>query len=421
MHLYFRDVFKTKENNKDVFEKVKELRSKLQEMKGEHDMKKLTVLLMAFLLVLTACGNTGKEQGKEQAKGQGEEVKIGLLAPLSGPVAEYGVASSNGTKLAFDVLNGKNYLDGKVLTPVAYDDESDQTKAVNLFNKLISNDKIVALVGAVTSKPSLAVAPVANEEKIPMITPTGTHLDITPDYEYVFRACFIDPYQGQLAGQFAVQNLGVKKVAVVYNVGSDYSVGLAEEFTKAVKEAGLEVTNNEGYNDDDKDFSALAAKLKASAPELVFVPDYYNKVGTIVGQFKAAGVDAKYLGGDGWDGVLANFAKEAEGCYYLTHFSVNDPSNTTSEFVTAFKDKYGVEPSSFAALGYDAGLVIAEAVKKAGSTKSEDLMNAMKNIELQGVTGTIRFDENGNPNNKDVTVIKVVDGKPTIETKIKAK
>lgn len=409
-------------------------------------MKKFMAVLVALMLVLTACGDAGKNQGttdkkdestktettktettktetnaKDDAKAQTSDVKIGMLAPLSGPVAEYGVASSNGTKLAFEMLNSKNYLEGKNIVPIAYDTEADQTKAVNLFNKLVSNDEIVALVGPVISSTSLAVAPVAMDENILMITPTGTHLDITPDYPNVFRACFIDPYQGMLAGQFAVENLGAKKVAVVYNVGSDYSVGLAKEFTKVVEAAGLEITNNEGYNEEDKDFSALAAKLKASAPELIFVPDYYNKVGTIVGQFKAAGIEAAFLGGDGWDGVLANFAKEAEGCYYLTHFSVNDPSNTTSEFVKAYKEKYGVEPSSFAALGYDAGLVVAEAVKTAGSTNPEDLVKVMENMQFQGVTGLLQFDEEGNPKNKDVTVIKVVDGKATIETKIKGK
>ena len=396
-------------------------------------MKKMLALLLGLTLAVTACGNsttgtkTESENKTETAadakteNSQGGTVKIGMLAPLSGAIAEYGIASSNGTKLAFDVLNGKNYLEGQAIEPVIYDTEADQTKAVNLFNKLVSNDKIVALVGPVISSTSLAVAPVAQEENIPMITPTGTHLDITPDYPNVFRACFIDPYQGVLAGQFAVENLGVKKVAIVYNVGSDYSVGLAEEFKKVVEAAGLTVVNNEGYSEDDKDFSALAAKIKASEPELVFVPDYYNKVGILVGQLKTAGVKATFLGGDGWDGVLANYAKEAEGCYYLTHFSTADTSEAAVAFVNAYREKYNAEPSSFAALGYDAGQVIAEAIKKAGSTEPEAIVKAMNEMEFEGITGVLRFDENGNPKNKDVTVIKVVDGKPVVETKIKGK
>ena len=396
-------------------------------------MKKMLALLLGLTLAVTACGNsttgtkTESENKTETAadtkteNSQGGTVKIGMLAPLSGAIAEYGIASSNGTKLAFDVLNGKNYLEGQAIEPVIYDTEADQTKAVNLFNKLVSNDKIVALVGPVISSTSLAVAPVAQEENIPMITPTGTHLDITPDYPNVFRACFIDPYQGVLAGQFAVENLGVKKVAIVYNVGSDYSVGLAEEFKKVVEAAGLTVVNNEGYSEDDKDFSALAAKIKASEPELVFVPDYYNKVGILVGQLKTAGVKATFLGGDGWDGVLANYAKEAEGCYYLTHFSTADTSEAAVAFVKAYREKYNAEPSSFAALGYDAGQVIAEAIKKAGSTEPEAIVKAMNEMEFEGITGVLRFDENGNPKNKDVTVIKVVDGKPVVETKIKGK
>lgn len=395
-------------------------------------MKKMLALLLGLTLAVTACGNstTGTKTESENKTETAAEtktettqggVKIGMLAPLSGAIAEYGIASSNGTKLAFDMLNGKNYLEGQTIEPVIYDTEGDQTKAVNLFNKLVSNDKIVALVGPVISSTSLAVAPVAQEENIPMITPTGTHLDITPDYPNVFRACFIDPYQGVLAGQFAVENLGVKKVAIVYNVGSDYSVGLAEEFKKVVEAAGLTVVNNEGYSEDDKDFSALAAKIKASEPELVFVPDYYNKVGILVGQLKTAGVKATFLGGDGWDGVLANYAKEAEGCYYLTHFSTADTSEAAVAFVNAYREKYNAEPSSFAALGYDAGQVIAEAIKKAGSTEPEAIVKAMNEMEFEGITGVLRFDENGNPKNKDVTVIKVVDGKPVVETKIKGK
>ena len=395
-------------------------------------MKKMLALLLGLALAVTACGGTSTQtqnETKSETKTEntatteqgGEELRIGLLAPLSGPIAEYGIASSNGTKLAFDVLNAKNYLEGKTINGIAYDTEADQTKAVNLFNKLVSNDKIAALVGPVISSTSLAVAPVAQEENIPMITPTGTHLDITPDYPNVFRACYIDPYQGMLAGQFAVENLGVKKVAIVYNVGSDYSVGLAEEFKKVVEAAGLTIVNNEGYNEDDKDFSALAAKIKAGQPELVFVPDYYNKVGILVGQLKTAGVEATFLGGDGWDGVLANYAKEAEGCYYLTHFSTADTSEAAVEFVNAYREKYNSEPSSFAALGYDAGQVIVEAVKKAGSTEPAAIVKALNEMEFQGITGLLQFDENGNPKNKDVTVIKVVDGKAVVETKIKGK
>lgn len=398
-------------------------------MKGDLTMKKTLALLLAFVFVVTGCGNAGTNQDKkaetktEEGKKEtaGEEVKIGVLGPLSGPVAEYGVASTNGTLLAFEKANEKNYLDGKNVVAVLNDSEGDQTKAVNLFNKLVSKDNVVALVGEVLSSTSLVVAPVAHEEGIPMISPTGTHLDITPDYENVFRACFIDPYQGVLAGQFAVENLKAKKVAIVYNVGNDYSVGLAEEFKKVVEAAGLEITNNEAYNDDDKDFSALAAKLKASAPELVFVPDYYNKVGVMVGQFKAAGVDAKFLGGDGWDGVLANFSKEVEGCYYLTHFSVSDESPAAQEFIKAYREKYNADPSSFAALGYDAGQLMVEAVKNAGSTDKAAIVKALQEMKFDGITGTIEFDEKGNPNNKDVTVIKVVDGKAVVETKIKGK
>ena len=401
-------------------------------------MKKMLALLLGLTLAVTACGSSSPEtktdpktetQTQNETKtespaptGQGgEELRIGLLAPLSGPIAEYGIASSNGTKLAFEILNSKNYLEGQTISSIAYDTEADQTKAVNLFNKLVSNDKIAALVGPVISSTSLAVAPVAQEENIPMITPTGTHLDITPDYPNVFRACFIDPYQGMLAGQFAVENLGVKKVAIVYNVGSDYSVGLAEEFKKVVEAANLTIVSNEGYSEDDKDFSALAAKIKAGEPELVFVPDYYNKVGILVGQLKTAGVEATFLGGDGWDGVLANYAKEAEGCYYLTHFSTADTSEAAVEFVSAYREKYHAEPSSFAALGYDAGQVIVEAVKKAGSTEPEAMVKALNEMEFQGITGLLQFDENGNPKNKDVTVIKVVDGKAVVETKIKGK
>ncbi len=410
---------------------MKENENELQKKKGEIFMKRMLALLLGLAMVVTACGNSGsatttttenKTEAQTETTAQaGEEVKIGMLAPLSGPVAEYGVASSNGTKLAFEKLNAENYLEGRKITPVAYDTEADQTKAVNLFNKLVSNDKVVALVGAVISSTSLAVAPVAQEENIPMITPTGTHLDITPDYPNVFRACYIDPYQGMLAGQFAVENLGVKKVAIVYNVGSDYSVGLAEEFKKVVEAAGLEITNNEGYNEEDKDFSALAAKIKAGAPELVFVPDYYNKVGTLVGQLKTAGVEANFLGGDGWDGVLANYAKEVEGCYYLTHFSVADTNDKVTKFVNAYKEKYGMEPSSFAALGYDAGQVIVEAIKVAGSTDPDAIVKALNSLQFEGITGVLRFDEDGNPKNKDITVIKVVDGKAVVETKIKGK
>lgn len=370
--------------------------------------KSISWLLVLMLMVgLSACG--GKDANV---------IRIGLLTPNSGVVAEYGVAVKKAVELGAEEINAAGGINGKKIELINYDTEGDQTKAINLFNKLVSSDKIDALIGPVTSNPALAVAPLAEEEKIPMITPTGTNLKITPERSFVFRTCYTDPYQGEVACRFAVDNLKVKTAAVLYNVGSDYSTGLAEAFQRVADTEGIKITSWEGYNSDDKDFSAVITKIKENEPDVIFIPDYYGVDGIIAGQIKASGLKSALLGGDGWDGVLKEFAENAEGAYYASHFSNKDTEKRVKEFVDAYQAKYDELPSSFAALGYDAMYMMEQAIKEAGEADGQKIQEKLAAIDYNGVTGHLRFDENGDPSSKTVTIIKVVDGQATIEAKV---
>ncbi|MBN2220861.1 MAG: ABC transporter substrate-binding protein, partial [Vallitaleaceae bacterium] len=249
-------------------------------------MKKIVSLILVLLLTTAMFAGCKKDE-EVSGSGSGEPIKIGMLTPLSGDLAQYGQAVLNAAQLAIKAVNDKGGVNGSQVELVYYDNEADQTKSLNLFNRLVDQDKIVALIGPVISGTSLVVAPEANSKKIPMITPTGTNTDITVGYDYVFRACYIDPYQGKMVAKFANEKLGAKSAVIFRNVSSDYSTGLADAFI-----AGFngEVVADEGYTQEDSDFNAIITKIKDLNPDVIFIPDYFNKVGLVAKQLKEAGV-----------------------------------------------------------------------------------------------------------------------------------
>ncbi|NDL66267.1 ABC transporter substrate-binding protein [Anaerotalea alkaliphila] len=389
-------------------------------------MKKTTTLVLALVmaasLVLTGCGKTeqpaeGGSAGSETGGSQGGTIKIGVLTPKTGDLAQYGMAVENAAKLAVKEANDAGGINGMTVELVIYDNEGDATKSVNLFNRLIENDKIDALLGPVISGTSLAVAPLADEAGIPMITPTGTNEDITPDYPYVFRACYIDPYQGQIMGKFASENISAKTAVVMVNVGSDYSVGLGKNFKVSFEEKGGSVLAEENYTDSDTDFKAILTNIKAKNPDVVYIGDYYNAVGNILSQAKEIGLDAQFLGSDGWDGVQVDYIDVAEGGFFTNHYSTKDTDPVVQNFIKNYTDTYNETPNALAALGYDGALILMDAFRNAGSTDKEAVLEAIRTTDLNGVTGHITFDELGNPI-KDISIIKIQDGDMVLETKL---
>lgn len=343
-------------------------------------------------------------------------VKLGVLAPTSGAVSSYGQAALNGVMLAVKEANEAKMFD-KEVGYKHYDEKGDASEAVNAYQKLVSVDKIDALIGDVTSTPSIDVAKEAAKDGIPMISPTGTAAPITLEKDNVFRACFLDATQGKAMATVASQLY--KKVAVIYNKSDEYSIGLKDAFVAEAKAKGLEIVEPQAYSSGDISFKAQLGNINAAKPDAIYMPDYYNTVNMICQQKKdfADIKDVPALGGDGWDGVLGIEkvdVKVLEGAIFTNHYAMEDANPKVQAFVAAYRKEYNKDPASFAALAYDATNIMLEAVKKAGSTDHAKVVEALKNMEFEGVTGTITFDANGDPV-KPISIVEIKDGKYTLK------
>jgi branched-chain amino acid transport system substrate-binding protein len=349
-------------------------------------------LLLAVTLGLLACGG-------------GSAIKVGLVVPLTGDVKTFGESTRNGAMLAFDEVNAGGGINGRKIQVMASDDKNDPTEAANAGAKLIDMDQVVAIVGSVSSKCSAPLSDKCQASGIVMITPTSTNPKITVGEDgrrkpLIFRACFIDPFQGTVAARFALGDLKTRTGAVLFDVGNDYSKGLADFFKAAFEQGGGRVLAFESYAKDDVDFSALLTKVKSAGPDVLFLPDYYNKVGLIAKQARQLGVKAILLGGDGWDSdEMLKIAGDAiyGGCF-TNHYSPDDPRPEVQKWVSKYQAKYGKRPDALATLGYDAALLLIEALRRAPGAKSEEIRAALQAISgYQCVSGSITFDNDGNP------------------------
>ncbi len=382
----------------------------------------LLVLLLVFSLVFTGCSSNEETKKDNDQKTESEKIVIGGLAPLTGPVATYGVSTSNGIKLAVEEINKNGGILGKQLEYRLEDEKGDKIEAVNAYHKLVDSG-IDVLLGDVTSSTSEAVASEAVKDNIPMITPTGTQLGITKGRHNVFRACFVDPYQGQILANF-VKELPAKKVAVLTNTSSDYSDGVSNGFIEEANKLGLEIVAHENYGENDNDFRAQLTKIKDKNPEVLLIPDYYEKNALLVPQAREVGITATIVGADGWDGTIKQLAKEEQsvlnGVYFANHYAINDTNPKVSEFVNGYREKFGEDPTSFSALGYDATYLLKSAIEKAQSLDSEKLIAALETIEFEGVTGKLKYDQDHNPI-KSVTMIEIKDGQYTLKSIVEPK
>lgn len=392
-------------------------------------MKKLLAMALATVIaagMVTGCASKsnssdGSATGSS-APASGEALKLGVLAPLTGEVSVYGVAAKNGIELAIEEINKAGGILGSQIELMIEDEKGDVSEAVNGYNKLMSKG-MVALLGDVTSKPTMAVAELAAADGLPMITATGTALPITTYGPNVFRTCFTDPFQGRIMAKFAAENLKAKNIAIIYNTSDDYSTGLVTAFEEMAASKGVNITIKEAYGADDKDFKSQLTKIASTKPDALFVPDYYTKVALIASQAREVGFTGPMLGADGWDGVLGTLddanKSVVNGSYISNHYSAQDTDEKVAGFVKAYTEKYGETPNAFAALGYDAAYMMTQAITTAGSTDAQAIVDAMKAIQFKGVTGNITFDENNNPI-KDATILKLMDGEANFDSKVTA-
>jgi len=340
-----------------------------------------------------------------------DTIPVGEFASISGGSASFGQSSHKGMVLAINEINAAGGVLGKKINLITEDDQSLAGQPATIVRKLISQDKVVALLGEIASSKSLEAAPICQQDKIPMISPGSTNPKVTEIGDYIFRICFIDPFQGTVMAKFA-RSKGWKKVAVLTDVKQDYSVGLAEFFVKNFTANGGEIVKDQKYSSGDKDFRAQLTSIKASQPDAIFVPGYYGEVALIAKQSHLLGIKAPLMGGDGWvgDSLLKVAGNSLDGCFFSNHYSEEDTAPVVQEFVKKFKAAYGVVPDAMAALGYDSAMVLADAIKRAGSTDSQKLRDAIAATkDYKAVTGSITLDEHRNAT-KSAVILTIANG-----------
>jgi branched-chain amino acid transport system substrate-binding protein len=357
-------------------------------------VKKSLVLLLVLSLVATlfvGCARGGSDLSNVT------EIKIGAIQPISGDISAFGTQSRDAINLAVEEINANGGVLGKPLKAIVEDDEGNPEKSLTALTKLATQDNVVGIIGALTSKCSLAINAEAQKRKLVMISPSSTNEKVTDAGDFIFRSCFIDPFQGTVNAKFAFDSLKAKKAAVMFDNSNDYSKGLKDTFIAKFKELGGEVVAEEAYGKDDKDFNAQLTKIKGYEPDVLFIPDYYNKVALIAKQARNQGITATMLGGDGWEAIAKNAGDEIVGSYYSNHYTPGADDQEVAKFVEAYKAKYNVEPNALAALAYDATYILADAIARADSIDSAKIRDEVAKTDKKFVTGQIKYDEKRNP------------------------
>lgn len=365
---------------------------------------KRIVLSLCGLMVFAGCGGGGAS---------GDEIVIGEFGSLTGSTATFGISTRNGIDMAIEQVNAAGGVLGKPVRVIVEDTEGRPELAQTVVTKLITSNKVVAVLGEVASSLTLAAAPVAQQNQIPLITPSSTNPGVTQIGDYIFRVCFIDPFQGLVMAKFAKNSLGVQRVAVLRDIRNDYSVGLADVFVENFKALGGQIVADVSYSAGDTDFSAQLTSIAPSRPEAIFVPGYYTEVGLIARQAKQLGLNIPLLGGDGWDSPrLTDIGGEAlNGSYFSNHYSADDPDPAIQKFVSEYRSRFNQVPDGLAALGYDAAMILFDAMERAGSTEPQAVRDALAQTQnFAGVTGVITIDGERNAV-KPAVILKITDGR----------
>ncbi|MGN0103974.1 ABC transporter substrate-binding protein [Bifidobacterium thermacidophilum] len=377
----------------------------------------------AMMMSMAACsGGSMDDSSNSAGAASGNTITLGSITTNSGTAAAYGEAELKGFKLAISEINAKGGLNGKKIKLESMDDKGDATEASNAFNKLAGDNSVLAVLGPTISSTTAAVAPLADQSKLPAIAPAATSDSIATG-GYLFRTCFKDSYQGEIAAKFAAETLKVKKVAVLYGTGDPYSSGVGKAFAAAAKKAGLDVVDEENSSSaDDTEYSSQLQKIQASGAEFLYAPYYYSVAGPyIIPQARSLGYKGYVMGPDGYDGLkLTGDKSQYDKVLYTTHYSPDDTSNSkVQDFIKSYKKaNNNQEPNTFTALAYDSVYMFKQAYEKAGKNPTrEQIRNAISGMSFSGVTGKFTLDKKGSPN-KSVIVLELKDGKPTYRTTI---
>lgn len=376
----------------------------------------LSLGLIALFLFSFAC----ERRGTGGTDGDTGPIRIGYYGDLSGRTSSFGQSTKNGVEMAADEINKAGGINGRQIQIVTEDTQGEPNKAATVVTKLINQDRVHALLGEVASSNTLAAAPKAQEAKVPMITPSSTNPAVTQVGDYIFRVCFIDPFQGEVMARFAANNLKAKRAAILYDFNSDYSRGLQQFFKRSFIGLGGEIVTEQSYTQGDRDFSGQLTAIRSANPDVIYVPGYYGEVGVIANQTRQLGIRSPLLGGDGWDAPqLWQLGGEAlNGSYISNHYSVDNPSPILEKFVADYQARFNAVPDALAALGYDAMKVLADAIRRAGTTDRQGLRDAIaQTSSFPGVTGAISLNEERNAVKPGV-VLKLQGGKFVYETTI---
>ncbi|MCX5800123.1 MAG: ABC transporter substrate-binding protein [Candidatus Eisenbacteria bacterium] len=377
-------------------------------------MKRILFPVCLFVAILTICSFLSCAK-------KTEEIRIGEFGSLTGTTATFGISTKNGIDLAVEEINAAGGVQGKLLKVIVEDDQGRPEEAATAVRKLVEQDRVMAVLGEVASSRSLAGAPICQNAGVPMITPSSTNPKVTQVGDFIFRVCFIDPFQGMVAAIFASDSLGAKKAAILRDIKNDYSVGLAEFFATTLVSRGGKIVADESYSEGDIDFKAQLTAIRAKSPDVIFVPGYYTEVGLIARQARELGITVPLLGGDGWvsDRLIEIGGSALNGCYFTNHYWDGDPDPAVQSFVSTYKKRLGGNPDALAALAYDAAKLLVASIEKLASedpgafktlvgvpdaktgklrkealAKLRDILAATR--DFPAVTGSINIDENRN-------------------------
>ncbi len=366
-------------------------------------MKRILIASLVIAGLLSAC---------QPQSGAGDKVRIGVFMSTTGSTANFGISSVNGIKMAADEINAAGGINGKQVELLVQDDRSDASEAATIVTKFVTQDQVNAVIGEVASSRSIAAAPIAQNAKIPMLTPSSTNPEVTKKGDFIFRSCFIDPYQGAAIAQFAAKTLGAKTAAIMVDRKNDYSTGLEKVISEVFTKFGGKIVATQSYQEGDQDFNAQLTSLKGSNPEVIFVPGYYNDVGLIAKQARDKGITVPLIGGDGWDSEqLYKIGGTAlNGSYFTNHYSPFDTDPRVVKFVNDYKKRYNSTPDALAATAYDAANIMFDAIKRSKSLSGPDIRDALAATNaFPGVTGTVTFNQNRDAV-KPIVMIEIKDG-----------
>ena len=376
------------------------------------------VLVTAVAALSLACGSGCKQTGGDSGKpAEATEILVGEYGSMTGSEATFGQSTHNGLTMAVEEINAAGGIKGKKVRVINYDDQGKTSEVGTAVTRLITNDNVLAIIGEVASSLSIAGGQIAQQHGVPMISPSSTNPKVTETGDYIFRVCFIDPFQGYVMARFATDpkdknGLGIKRVAVLIDQRQAYAQGLAKNFEESLLKAGGVIADKESYQGGDQDFSAQLTRMKGTNPEAIYIPGYYTDVANIAKQVRALGLTVPLLGGDGWESVQDIGGDAIQGAYYSNHYSSDEKRPEVKAFVEKYTKKYNKVPDSISALGYDSMMLLKNAIERSPTIDRKSIRDALAQTkDFQGVTGKITMDAQRNAT-KPAVVLKIV-GKTT--------